>query len=140
MVLDAINRGPLLVNYFGHGSVGVWRGNLLNATDARELTNGTRLPLFVAMNCLNGFFHDVYAESLAESLMAAADGGALAVWASSALSPPDEQVTLSQGFYRFLFEEGLTLGEAAQMAKRTVANRDLRYSWILFGDPTLRLK
>ncbi len=140
VVLDAINRGPLLVNYFGHGSVGVWRGNLLNATDARELTNGTRLPLFVAMNCLNGFFHDVYAESLAESLMAAAEGGALAVWASSALSPPDEQVTLSRGFYRFLFEEGLTLGEAAQMAKRTVANRDLRYSWILFGDPTLRLK
>ena len=140
VVLDAINRGPLLVNYFGHGSVGVWRGNLLNATDARELTNGTRLPLFVAMNCLNGFFHDVYTESLAESLLASADGGALAVWASSALSPPDEQVILNRNLYRFLFEEGLTLGEAAQMAKRTVGNRDLRYSWILFGDPTLRLK
>ena len=140
VVLDAINRGPLLVNYFGHGSVGVWRGNLLNATDARALTNGTRLPLFVAMNCLNGFFHDVYTESLAESLLASADGGALAVWASSALSPPDEQVILNRNFYRFLFEYGMTLGEAAQMAKRTVANRDLRYSWILFGDPTLKLR
>ena len=35
------------------------------------------------MNCLNGFFHDLYTTSLAESLITAPQGGAVAVWASS---------------------------------------------------------
>jgi hypothetical protein len=41
---------------------------------ASTLSNGTRLPVFLIMDCLNGFFHDVYTESLAESLMLAKNG------------------------------------------------------------------
>jgi len=32
------------------------------------------------MNCLNGLFHDVYTQSLAEALMLAPNGGAVSVW------------------------------------------------------------
>jgi len=44
------------------------RSGLFDDSAATSLTNGTKLPLFVAMNCLNGFFHDVYTQSLAESV------------------------------------------------------------------------
>src|SRR5262249_3620862 len=53
-LLEALNRGQKLVSYAGHGSMNVWRGNLLTNDDALELHNGQRLSLFLMMDCLNG--------------------------------------------------------------------------------------
>jgi hypothetical protein len=36
--------------------------------------------------------------------------------------------------------ERVTLGEAVVKAKSVVADKDARYTWILFGDPTMRLR
>jgi hypothetical protein len=36
--------------------------------------------------------------------------------------------------------QGLTIGEAIMRAKRAAAYGDIRRTWILFGDPTLRLR
>lgn len=44
------------------------------------------MPVYFLMDCLNGFFQDVYTESLAESLLPAPHGGAVGVWASSGLT------------------------------------------------------
>jgi hypothetical protein len=42
---------------------------------------------------------------------------------------------------RLLFNgESLTLGEAVQRAKAATSDGDVRRTWILFGDPTTRLK
>ena len=87
-LINSINQGPLLVNYTGHGSQAIWRGDLLTSEDAPGLTNGLRLPFFIAMTCLNGLFHDIYADSLAEALLKAPQGGAVVVWASSGLTEP----------------------------------------------------
>jgi hypothetical protein len=94
------------------------------------------------MTCLNGYFHDAALESLAEALLLAEGGGALAVWASSGLTGPGGQALMNQELYRWLFTQSgstgalLTLGEAMVQAKATVGNADLRSTWILFGDPT----
>ena len=131
----------MLVNYIGHGSVEIWRGNLITSDDANSLINGSRLPLVVAMTCLNGMFHDLYTESLAEALLKAEQGGAVAVWASSGLTEPDGQAVLNKELIQLLFNGGsITLGEAAMKAKEAVSDRDIRRTWILFGDPTIRLK
>ena len=140
-LLRNINRGPLLVNFIGHGSVEVWRGSVLTSNDADTLTNGMRLPFFVNMTCLNGLFHDVYSESLAEALLKAPQGGAIAVWTSSGMTEPDKQAVLNKELIRLLFNgELLTLGEATARAKASVSDQDIRKTWILFGDPTTRLK
>jgi hypothetical protein len=141
-LLAGLEAGQLLVNYIGHGSVEVWaREGLLSSRDALRLTNSPRLPLVLALNCLNGFFHDLYTESLAESLLKAPRGGAVAVWASSGLPLPDEQPSLNQELARILFDgTSPTLGEAVVRAKAAVRDRDLRRSWILFGDPATRLR
>jgi len=34
----------------------------------------------------------------------------------------------------------LTLGEAVRRAKAAVSDQDVRRTWILFGDPTTRLR
>jgi hypothetical protein len=136
-----MNQSPLLVNFMGHGSLEVWRGDLLTTDDAENLINGLQLPLFVNMTCLNGFFQAPYADSMAEALLKAQGGGGIAIWASSGLTEPDKQKVMNKELIRLLFgRESLTLGEATARAKAAISDQDIRRTWILFGDPTTRLK
>jgi cysteine-rich repeat protein len=131
-LVDKLEAGPFLVNYVGHGSVEVWDG-LLDDTAAAGLSNG-HPSIYVVMNCLNGFFHDLYTISLAETLLEA-PGGAVAVWASSTLADFDQQPMFNQ---EFLMGIGVkSLGEAAVAAKAAITDLDARRTWVLFGDPTL---
>ena len=140
-ILRSINQGPLLVNFIGHGTVWGWNGDLLSTGDADDLTNGMRLSFFIGMTCLNGWFHDPYLESLAEALLKAKGGGAVAVWTSSGLTEPDEQTVMNKELIKLLFgKQGLTLGEATARAKASVSDQDIRRTWILFGDPATRLR
>jgi hypothetical protein len=141
-ILSSIDQGPLLVNYVGHGSEEIWDGNLLTSDDADSLSNRMRLPFVVGMTCLNGLFQDLYARCLAEALLMAQQGGAIAVWASSGLTQPAGQNLMNKELMRLLFdrETPLTLGEAAMKAKAATSDQDVRRTWILFGDPATRLK
>ena len=61
------------------------------------------MPFVVAMNCLNGFFQGIYGEeSLAETLLRA-NGGAVAVWASSSLTEAEPQGLMNDELFRLVF-------------------------------------
>jgi hypothetical protein len=48
---------------------------------------------------------------------------------------------MNKELIKLLFgRELLTLGEATSRAKASVSDQDIRKTWILFGDPTTRLK
>ena len=140
-LFEALYRKQFLVNYVGHGSVDSWKGGLLNSVDARELQND-HLPIFIMMSCLNGYFHDAALDSLGESLLKAESGGAVAVWASSGMTMPQDQALLNKELYRLLFHRGsaMTLGEAVMRAKSSSLSSDVRRTWILLGDPAMKLK
>jgi hypothetical protein len=132
--------GPRLVNYLGHGSVQVWTGGgLLKSQDVATLNPAPNYPVVVSMTCLNGFFQDLFTTSLAESLLEAPAGGAVAVWASSALTRPRSQIEMNRAFFENA-GPGCTLGQAIRRAKSATQEQDLRHSWILFGDPALVLR
>jgi hypothetical protein len=137
-VLDAINQGQKLVNYSGHGSASTWRANLLTSDDAAGLSNGSSLSLFVSMTCQNGFFIDPRAGSLAEALMKS-NAGAVAVWASTGITAPSGQGLMDREVIRQLFAGG-TIGQATAQAKAAMLDTDVRRTWILFGDPSARVK
>lgn len=140
-VSSALNDGALLADYIGHGSTEIWgTEGLFYTGDALALSNAPRLPFVVAMTCLSGAFHDVYTTSVAEGLLFAPNGGAIAVWASSTLTEPDQQALMNNELMRQLFTPGMTIGEAARRAKFATTTRDIRTSWILFGDPSMKLK
>jgi hypothetical protein len=139
--VSAMNNGSLLATYIGHASVEIWAESIFSSSDASTLTNGSRLPVVIALNCLNGLFHDVFTESLAEALLKAPNGGAVAVWASSGLTQPDQQAQMGRALFQQLFStENLTLGQAVARAKVVATDPDVRKSWILFGDPTMKLR
>lgn len=141
-ILQAFNEGRLLVSYEGHGSEAVWSSDaVFDSDDAAGLVNGDKLPLVIAMDCLNGLFHDLYQDSLAEALLRNPNGGAVAVWASSALTDPTGQDMLNRAAAGDLFTgAGMTLGEAVKSAKAEASDPDIRNTWILFGDPSMRLR
>jgi len=141
-LLNALFRGQKIVNYIGHGSVDQWKSNLLTGADISELRNTGGIPVFVMMTCLNGYFQDPSLDSLAETLMKAPKG-AIAVWASSGMTSPDVQSPANQELYRWLFDKNnpsIMLGDAVSRAKAVGGNMDVRHTWILFGDPTMRLR
>ena len=142
-IVSALNAGPMLVNYYGHGSVSVWTGaGLLDGDAAASLTNTNRLSLYVMMTCLNGYAHDAYIDSLGESALKAQNGGAVAVWASSGFTDSSPQFAMNTEFYRLLFggSTPLRLGEATRSAKAAISDPDVRRTWTLLGDPAMRMR
>jgi uncharacterized repeat protein (TIGR01451 family) len=141
-ILNAINSGQLLVNYLGHGSEEEWSGSdIFDTTSVSSLTNGSQLPVFLIMDCLNGFFQDVYSQPLSVTLMVASNGGAVAVLASSGLNQAPPQIKLDAlVVHNALHEKGTALGNAIVEAKSHIADGDVRRTFILFGDPAMQVK
>jgi glucose/arabinose dehydrogenase len=137
-ILAGLARGPALVSYLGHGAESFWDGHLLGTDDAAALANGGKTGLVVQMTCLTGFFHDVYAQSLSESLLRAEGGGAWGTWSSSGMVVSSQQARLHRELVARLVD-GATLGESTRRAMAAVNDPDLRRTWHLFGDPSARL-
>ena len=140
-LLAALNNGSLIVNYQGHGAEQQWSfTNLFNGDDAAALTNGGRLPVYILMDCLNGFFQDVYGQSLAESVLLAPNGGGVAVWASSGFTEQAPQASMNQAFLvQFATQPNESLGRIILQAKSGTTDNDVRRTWILFGDPAMKI-
>ncbi len=139
-IINSINlTKPLVVNWLGHGSTQVWTGDgLLRTQDAAALTNAAT-SLFVMTTCLNGYFTDQQQQSLSEAVLLDTPGGAFAVVSSSGLNFPGPQRVFNLTLYQGLFGSGLTLGEALTAARAAVNDQDVRNTYVLFGDPTMRV-
>jgi len=91
------------------------------------------------MDCLNGYFQDVYAEPLGVTLELAPNGGAVAVVASSGLNQAPPQSMLDTAIVQNV-GKGMTLGEAIRGAKSAINDLDVRRTFVLFGDPAMHVK
>ena len=141
-ILTAINSGQVLVNYAGHGSEDQWSGDdLFDNNAANGLTNGSSLPVFLIMDCLNGFFQDVYDQPLAVTLMLAPNGGAVAVLASSGLNQAAPQTNLDKLIVQNAFgASSPALGDAILRAKSAINDIGVRKTFNLMGDPAMPIK
>ena len=131
----------MLVNYIGHGSVEIWsNSSFFGRADVGTLPAGGRTPIVLAMTCLNGYFHDIYTDSLAETLQRAPNG-AVAVWASSALTSPEAQLPADEALlHALLAGSDIRLGDAVAAAQKSSFTPDIRRTFILFGDPAMRVR
>ena len=126
----------------GHGSEEQWAGaNIFDTSSVSSLTNGSQLPVFLIMNCLNGFFQDVYAQPLGVTLLLAPNGGGVAVLASSGLNQPAPQTKLDTLVVQSILNAARpTLGESILKAKSHIGDPGVRRTYVLFGDPAMRVK
>lgn len=155
-LLTALNEGPYVVNYAGHGTVGVWAvpaffGNSI----VPQLRNNEELSIYTMLTCLNGYFiNPTSPVSLAENLVDAEwtdtsgpvpvrhDTGAISVWASTGLTTPDVQEIMATRFYTKLGDGSIPrMGDLVRDAKGVlIGGEDVRNSWVLLGDPMLKVR
>ena len=140
-IINKINAGVALVNYSGHGNVDIWAGPILTSSDALALNNGNKLPFVVVMDCLNGYFSDPFLEGLAESFIKAPNGGAVAAFASSGLTFADPQHEMGMQMFDLLYSgSSMPIGDASRQSNSATNDLDVRRTWILFGDPSMRIR
>jgi hypothetical protein len=143
-LLDAIDTGKYIVNYSGHGSAGVWAStDFFSTADVPLLTNADRPSVFTMLTCLNGFFLRPRPsdDSIGEALVKAPNGGASATWSSTTETTPDYQLAMGDEFYRLLgVGQVPRLGDLIKQSKVSIAGSDVGYSWVLLGDPLLKMR
>ena len=97
--------------------------------------------MVIVADCLNGLFDDPVLEGLGETLLKAPHGGAVAAYASSGETIPDGQQEMSIRVFQLLFgAQSMALGDVTKQAKGAVTSDiDVRRTWILLGDPSMKI-
>ena len=145
-ILGALDEGASLMTYIGHGGIHLWASeNIFNIHDTDSLRAQSQQPLFVTMNCLNGFFHFPYFDSLAEAMVKADGRGAIAAFSPSGLSLDAPGHLFHRALLNAVFNGSHErLGDAVMAAQldyaATGALPELLSIYHLFGDPALLIR
>ena len=145
-ILQAFDDGASIVSYLGHGGIHLWASeNVFNIRDAPSLSSQVQQPLLLTMNCLNGYFHFPYFNSLAEELVKAEGKGAIAAFSPSGLSLNGPAHRYHQALLHELFSRRhQRLGDAVLAAQESYAESgafpELLSIYHLLGDPALTLR
>jgi hypothetical protein len=134
------------MSYMGHGGIHLWADeNIFNTDDAALLGLQEKQPLLLTMNCLNGYFHFPYFDSLAEGLLKVEGKGAIA-----AISPSGMSLNRPAHLYhKALLDEILNGGyerlrdallAAQESYTESGAFPELLGIYNLLGDPALALR
>jgi len=150
-LINAINAGQYVVNYAGHGSTGIWfntsffgNNNVVNCTGQPTcINNPGHESIFLSLSCLNGYFIRPDADCLSESLLKAANGGAVVVWSSTGETTPDVQQEMGDEFFKQIGTSTTMkrMGDFMLEAKTAIpGGPDVRLTFSLLGDPMLQVK
>lgn len=151
-IQSGINEGRLLVNYIGHGYYGGWGDTneyLFTSSDINSLQNQDKYPFVMAMTCMDGLY--TYPrplgqgyEAMAEIITRTSLKGAIASWSPTGWGMVAGHDLLNRGAFRAIFQDSTAaLGGITQAGLLRVwgsgSNLDLLDTYLLFGDPAVRL-
>ncbi len=138
-LLDALQQpGPAWLNYSGHGSLTLLCDEgLLTLEDGEQWRDPA---LVVAWTCLAAHYAHPTQPSMAEAWLQAPQGGAVAFLGPVGETTSSQQRPFAQAFYRALSEgDQPRLGDAWLAALQEGPAADVRWGYVLLGDPALRL-
>jgi Peptidase family C25/Right handed beta helix region len=145
-IVEAFDEGAPLMSYLGHGGIHLWASeNIFDLSGVATLAPQPQQPVVLTMNCLNGYFHFPYFNSLAEELVKAEGKGAIAAISPSGLSLNDPAHRLHKALLTELTSgRHRRLGDAFLAAQSSYAASgvftELLGIYHLFGDPALTLR
>jgi hypothetical protein len=147
-VAAALNQGRGVMNYCGHGSQTSWDTTAFSSTNVAALQNDNMLPFVFSVACVNGQFDGAtcFAEAWLRSTHNGQPIGAVAAYMSSinqSWAPPmqaqDEfNALLSAGTYHSIGALCFA-GSCSMMDAYGSGGVDMFNTWIIFGDPSLRV-
>jgi len=152
LILNSFQQGNQFITYSGHGAIPFWSAEkVFHVDDIPALSNQEKSPIVFSLDCVDGYWYfppDLSGEtdrrSLSEELIRANGMGAVAVYASPGNGYLNGHELLQSGFFStFNSDPNPTLGKLDINAKLNLMNSNgngsLIYSYMIFGDPALRL-
>ncbi|ANM28918.1 hypothetical protein ABI59_03795 [Acidobacteria bacterium Mor1] len=148
--------GAAMMQFIGHGNFDLWSDDVVfcgnssspfcsGRNEVGGLTNGLRLPWVQVHNCLTGGFHTTALQSMGESWLKSANGGAIALYAPSGLGRRfiGEQGTTSTWGEAFGGNKERTLGKIVMKSVTDFCTQNFFEAcqfYVLLGDPATRLQ
>ncbi|WP_435138612.1 type IX secretion system sortase PorU [Formosa sp. A9] len=149
-MVNAIDNGALLVNYFGHGGEdGLAHERIFMTTDAQDLTNVCKMNCFVTVTCEYTRFDNPLRQTAGEFTYWNTDGGAVGLITTT------RQIFVSVGItfntvlseYLFAYNSSATSGEYPSMAEAlrltkthpSISGTSQRHLVFFIGDPAMKL-
>ncbi len=144
-ILSAFDEGASLMSYLGHGGIHLWASeNLLDTGAVNSLSPQSHQPIVITMNCLNGYLHFPFFDSLSEALVEADGKGAIAAFSPTGLSLNGPAHLYHRALMGALLDpRHERLGDAVNAAQEAYAETgafpELLQIYHLIGDPALKL-
>jgi len=143
LLLNNIEKGTLVVNYFGHGGEdGLGHERYFQKNDAAELTNICRYHTFITITCEYTRFDNPYRLTAGEVLFLNPKGGAISLLSTTREIYTYAGIDINKRLSKYLFDYNNTgyvsNAEALRLAKNEIGS-ELRRVVFAFGDPALKL-
>ena len=141
---NLLKSGVLFFDYSGHGAFNsITNEAMLNLKDIESMTNKNQaFWLFVTCNFAQC---DAGKRSAAEAAVLNPRGGAISILSATRTAYAQENTNLNRSVCQALFDHTntfhyeATLGEAIATGKNQLNNDDNKLTYVLLGDPALRL-
>jgi hypothetical protein len=140
-IINEINSGVGYVNFFGHGSKEYWTDeHVLSADIVPQLYNGKRYPIVSSYSCSVGNFDRPENVSLGELLVKIPQAGAIVSIAATRSTSATDNEVLAKNYYASLLDTiaNPSVGMALVTAK-SLTRRSAQRTYVIFGDPSIRL-
>ncbi|WP_456377433.1 type IX secretion system sortase PorU [Lutibacter sp.] len=141
-ITSQVEKGTLLIDYFGHGGEDGWAAErILEVSDIQSWENNFKLPLFITVTCEFARFDNPLRKTAGEFLLWNKDGG------SASLISTTREIFISVGqafnerFIKPLLNfnnENYTIAEALMEVKNQFSTTQ-RYFIYSLGDPAMKL-
>jgi len=145
-IIDGIELGALVVNYFGHGGEdGIARERIFDKIDAAELSNENKLNCFVSVTCEFTKFDNPGRNTAGEFLYWNKNGGAIALITTTRQIFVSVGVNFNLTLENYLFslnsDTYYTMAEALRLTKNdpSISGTDQRRLVFFIGDPAMKL-
>ncbi|MGB2869567.1 MAG: type IX secretion system sortase PorU, partial [Bacteroidota bacterium] len=144
-IVDAVNRGTLIMNYTGHGNDKLWAHEYIFTKDENipQLTNKSMETFLVGATCNFGQYDNPNEQSAGELMLVMGQGGAVAEVTASRVVYSTDNAEFNYRLYSYLFQRDANgrpprLGDVMWLTKQDLnSTNDLKFH--LLGDPTMRL-
>jgi hypothetical protein len=143
---SALQSGPLIWNYAGHGSRDRLGNGYLLSTDVTSLPATSIPPVLAALTCGAGHFGVPGFSAIASDLLLRENGGVIAAWSPSGFSQNASARLLNQSLFRALAaaESDAMIGdiilEAVADYRLSRGDPDLPQLYNVLGDPAMPLR
>ena len=145
-IIDNLEVGALVVNYFGHGGEdGIARERIFDKIDAQELLNKDKLNCFVSVTCEFTKFDNPNRDTAGEFLYWNKNGGSIGLITTTrqifVSVGVDFNITLQEYLFSLDSSSTYTMAEALRLTKNDpeISNIIQRRLVFFIGDPAMKL-